>query len=288
MEAPTVFMPMPETMTPISQFAHSMIDVHRKMVELPDKEDSWLIAKLSTDARMAKLINEKAIAKMNELEMKQEALVSRYEAELVKQQKSLDDILFKLRHLQPTLEQAGAHVSQFAHDPFDFKNDDEPHILEKLRRGETDVISHSAEEEPPTASATGDGITGGLANARSRVSALSEPSSKFAALQIARKLHEVRENALRSRQEQAITIDVERGILREEDSGGEFVQLHPTIELRLDTARSEIIDESKGRIRFFPDGSSTGGRIQLQHDGDSATVNVTWSTGAATVEVKDD
>ena len=34
-----------------------------------------------------------------------------------------------------------------------------------------------------------------------------------------------------------------------------------------------------GLIRFYPDGSSSGGRIDLGHDGSSATVSIDWLTG---------
>jgi general secretion pathway protein H len=47
---------------------------------------------------------------------------------------------------------------------------------------------------------------------------------------------------------------------------------------------SELVGEGKGRIRFFPDGSSTGGRIDLELLGDRAAVNVRWSNGLVTVE----
>ena len=114
-----------------------------------------------------------------------------------------------------------------------------------------------------------------------------EVPATLAALQIARRLDNTRDEALASKQERTVTIDVEDGLFRE-GSGGELVQLDPGLELSLDTARSELINEQSGRIRFFPDGSSTGGRIRLQNGKTGATVTVDWSTGAATVQVDGD
>jgi general secretion pathway protein H len=62
------------------------------------------------------------------------------------------------------------------------------------------------------------------------------------------------------------------------------VPLDPALDISLLTTKSEVIDENTGGIRFFPDGSSTGGRIALRRLGDRATVNVRWSTGAVTLE----
>ena len=49
------------------------------------------------------------------------------------------------------------------------------------------------------------------------------------------------------------------------------------------TARSEQLSEKGGAIRFFPDGSSTGGRITLSIDSMRYLVNVDWLTGRVKV-----
>ncbi len=64
------------------------------------------------------------------------------------------------------------------------------------------------------------------------------------------------------------------------------VRLRREVTLTLDTARAEVEDGSAGGIRFFPDGSSTGGRISLQGAGDrpvAAVVTVDWVTGRVDV-----
>jgi general secretion pathway protein H len=100
-------------------------------------------------------------------------------------------------------------------------------------------------------------------------------------------LHKTRREALRSKLERIFTVDVQTRVLREV-AGSKLLQLDPALELRLVTASSEVIDERSGRIRFLPDGTSTGGRIQVQHDRERATVTVDRSTGGVTVKVNGD
>ncbi len=58
-------------------------------------------------------------------------------------------------------------------------------------------------------------------------------------------------------------------------------------QLRLVTAAAERTGDRSGRIRFFSDGSSTGGRITLVA-GDRATdLRVDWFDGGVTVEERD-
>ena len=56
------------------------------------------------------------------------------------------------------------------------------------------------------------------------------------------------------------------------------------IAVTFQTARQEQVSEAIGQIRFFPDGSSTGGRIGLSRDERRAIVAVDWLTGLVSVE----
>lgn len=49
--------------------------------------------------------------------------------------------------------------------------------------------------------------------------------------------------------------------------------------LRLTTADSEVVGDNTGGIRFFPDGSSTGGHISVFQGDREWRVNVAWLTG---------
>ena len=51
------------------------------------------------------------------------------------------------------------------------------------------------------------------------------------------------------------------------------------MELRLVTAAEEQTSETTGRIRFYPDGSSTGGKVRLISGEREWQVQVGWLTG---------
>ena len=72
----------------------------------------------------------------------------------------------------------------------------------------------------------------------------------------------------------------ERGIGR--GSARQF-QLPEQLELKLYTAQSEIVNERQGAIRFFPDGSSTGGRVTLASGERKFLVDVDWLTGKVSI-----
>ena len=61
------------------------------------------------------------------------------------------------------------------------------------------------------------------------------------------------------------------------------MQIAKDIEITFQTARSEVTSETIGQIRFFPDGSATGGRIGLALDGQQVEVVVDWLTGLVSV-----
>ena len=68
---------------------------------------------------------------------------------------------------------------------------------------------------------------------------------------------------------------------------GKYTYAHPGVgtihnmTMKLFTARSELEEEGIGRIRFFPDGSSTGGHIDLLRDEALWRIEVMWLTGDA-------
>jgi len=54
-------------------------------------------------------------------------------------------------------------------------------------------------------------------------------------------------------------------------------------DVRVTSAAQESNQAGVARIRYFPDGSSSGGNIVLSEDRRSARVDVDWLTGAVTV-----
>lgn len=57
------------------------------------------------------------------------------------------------------------------------------------------------------------------------------------------------------------------------------VQIPDEIDINVYTADSDVQDESTGSIRFFSDGSSTGGWVKLTYGDKIWQINVNWLTG---------
>lgn len=101
---------------------------------------------------------------------------------------------------------------------------------------------------------------------------------KAAARKVAAGLRKVHAQAVTQKQEAALTLNVEER--RFELTGDKRVyQLPQKIDISLYTAQSELSKEKTGAIRFFPDGSSSGGRVTLAAGERKYLVDVNWLTG---------
>jgi general secretion pathway protein H len=106
---------------------------------------------------------------------------------------------------------------------------------------------------------------------------------KSAARAVAAGLRDARGTAIATQETAALTLDLE-GRTFEVSGGGRVRALPPRLELKLYTAQSEIIDEKHGAIRFYPDGSSTGGRVTVASGERRFLVDVDWLTGRVTIK----
>jgi general secretion pathway protein H len=61
-------------------------------------------------------------------------------------------------------------------------------------------------------------------------------------------------------------------------------KLPDNLEVKLYGAQSEVTSERRGSIRFYPDGSSTGGRITVASGERKYLVDVDWLTGRVSIE----
>ena len=110
-------------------------------------------------------------------------------------------------------------------------------------------------------------VGGGLAGAK----------VKSASRDLVASLRYTRGQAIVKRQAQTLAVDVEKR--RYKAPNKKWVELPQDMTMKLFTARSELEEEGIGRIRFFPDGSSTGGHIDLIRDDATWRVEVLWLTG---------
>ncbi len=111
---------------------------------------------------------------------------------------------------------------------------------------------------------------------------LPENRVRGAARTLAAELKLSRGEAIRARAETLLILDVEQ---RSFQTGDRERGLHLPEEatLSLTTAESEMLAEQRGAIRFFPDGSSTGGQIRLRYRQSDYVVDVNWLTGQVTI-----
>jgi general secretion pathway protein H len=110
----------------------------------------------------------------------------------------------------------------------------------------------------------------------------SSADLKAAARTLASGLRQAQTMAMATRRDSALTVDVES---REFTVSGvpEIRQLPKTLEIKLFTAQAEVTSERRGAIRFYPDGSSTGGRITVATGERKYLVDVDWLTGRVSI-----
>ena len=101
---------------------------------------------------------------------------------------------------------------------------------------------------------------------------------KVAARDIVSALRYARGQALLSHQETTVTLDLAENSYTV--SGRDKVYIIPkTIDVTVVTAQSELTGKGLGNIRFFADGSSTGGRITLERGKAAWQIDINWLTG---------
>lgn len=93
---------------------------------------------------------------------------------------------------------------------------------------------------------------------------------------VAAGLRQTRDRAMTTNRDAIMELDVRR---RRMALGSRSRQLARDLQMALLTARRERIDAGRGAIRFFPDGSSTGGRVTLVAGAQTFLVDVDWLTG---------
>ena len=113
-------------------------------------------------------------------------------------------------------------------------------------------------------------------------SGVSTTDMKSATRAVAAGLRLARSEALATRLETTVTVDLERRSFRVSRDPRE-VALPKAIELKLYTAQSDIASERSGAIRFFPDGGSNGGRVTLASGERKFEVDVDWLTGRVAI-----
>jgi general secretion pathway protein H len=106
---------------------------------------------------------------------------------------------------------------------------------------------------------------------------------KSAARQVAAGLRTARERALAARVEALFEMDIEEHWFQVSGEARRTA-VPEKLGLQLITADTELSSETRGGIRFFPDGTSTGGRVTLSYADRGYDVGVDWLTGRIRIQ----
>ena len=123
-------------------------------------------------------------------------------------------------------------------------------------------------------------VMGLVATSMSR--SISGAEARAASRNLVASLRYTRARAIIDKQEQVFQVNTEDRSYQA--PGREQVNLPEGVDLTVTTARSEITSEAVAGIRFFPDGGSTGGHIELTVNDREYRVNIAWLTGETRLE----
>ena len=108
---------------------------------------------------------------------------------------------------------------------------------------------------------------------------VSRTEVKNASRDVLSALRYTRTKAIVTHKEQVLMVDLESRTVTA--PGKKAIQLPEGIELGMVTARREQQSETLAGIRFFPDGGSTGGKLELTVGERVYEIHIQWLTGEA-------
>jgi general secretion pathway protein H len=123
-------------------------------------------------------------------------------------------------------------------------------------------------------------VMGLVATSLSR--SVSSAEARAASRKLVASLRYTRARAIIDKQEQVFQVNTEERSYQA--PGRKKVNLPDGVDVTITTARSEVTSEDVYGIRFFPDGGSTGGHIELTVNEREYRVNVAWLTGESKLE----
>jgi len=113
-------------------------------------------------------------------------------------------------------------------------------------------------------------------------SGVSNTELKGAARDLAAGMRLARSEAIATRQETLVTLDIEsKNFTVAKDTRTHVMP--KGIEFKLFTAQSDLVNDKVGSIRFFPDGGSNGGRVTIASGERKYEVDVDWLTGRVAI-----
>lgn len=113
--------------------------------------------------------------------------------------------------------------------------------------------------------------------------ATAERTLTSTAIDVQAMLKLARAEAVRLGRDTAVTISLRDRQVRTEGQAAHL--LPPDVDIAVVAPRAEVLSHQTTRIRFYPDGTSTGGRISLTRGAQRTSVRIDWLTGSASIDV---
>ncbi len=102
---------------------------------------------------------------------------------------------------------------------------------------------------------------------------------------VATGLRLARDAAINTKRESVLSINLEsREFTLPNDT--RLHKLNDKLDVKLYTAQADLISDKVGTIRFYPDGSSNGGRVTVAAGERGFEIDVDWLTGHVTIKDK--
>lgn len=101
---------------------------------------------------------------------------------------------------------------------------------------------------------------------------------------LAADLRRARLEAIGENREAALVIDLKKRLAHRASSGA-GIEIPEDVAIDIVTARGDIATTAAA-FRFFPDGTATGGHIDLGLEGEKRRIAVQWLTGRVGVEIE--
>ena len=111
---------------------------------------------------------------------------------------------------------------------------------------------------------------------------VSNTDLKTAARKVAAGLRMARSDAVATRTDTRVLLDLEHRTFQIERDPRVHT-LPREMQMKLFTAQSDLVNETTGAIRFYPDGGSNGGRVTLGAGERKYEVDVDWLTGRVAI-----
>lgn len=103
-----------------------------------------------------------------------------------------------------------------------------------------------------------------------------------AARRLAAGLRYTRSRAIAAQAERSLVLDLEQRLFTV-PGRSRPQRLPEKLDIKLLTTRADLLDDRIGRVRFFADGSSTGGRITIENGARKLRIDIEWLTGKVAI-----